>query len=86
MARFSRAAQIAYEEEIKKLEKEKKTLHAKLLVAQKEVEGSEMQLREARQRNKDLNEELRRAKDMWELANSKLISKLNKAKKELRRA
>jgi len=54
-----------------------------LLVAQKEAGGLEMRLRESHQRNKDLENELRRAKDMLELTDSKFTGDLNKAKVEL---
>ncbi|XP_052191907.1 uncharacterized protein LOC127801094 [Diospyros lotus] len=72
--------------EITKLSGEKKDLQVELIATQKEVEGCLTRLRMEVQKNKDLDEELRRSKNMWEQANSGLIGELNRAKAELSRA
>ena len=59
---------------------------ADLLEACKKIDGLDGRLRELQQKNKDIEEELRREKNMWELAISKLTSELNKAKGELQKA
>ena len=49
---------------IKKVKEEKKTQLAELLAAQKKAKGLNMRLREVHQRNKDLDDDLYRVKDM----------------------
>ena len=58
------AVNVAFKDEVNKLEKEKESLLAELLEVRRKIEGSEMQLRDAYQGNKDLEEELRQEKNM----------------------
>ena len=82
------AATISFKGEVEKLEKEKEKKKEK----EKESQVAELKIvvdnlnvkqREEQQKNKDLNEELRRERSLQETSNSKLTGELNKAKEEL---
>ena len=74
---------MSFKAEIQKLEKEMEASAGELLGVQKTIEGLDMQLRTSQQKNKDLEEELHREKNMWESTISDLTGKLNKTKEEL---
>ena len=69
--------------EIRKLKKEMEARASEFLDAKKTNEGLEMQLHSLQQKNKDLEDEFRRDKNMWESTNSDLKGKLNKSEGEL---
>ena len=63
-----------------------KSRTAELLKAHKIIDGLNGKLKEAQQKNKGFDKELRQEKNMWELSISNLIGELNKTKEELQKA
>ena len=76
-------ASVSFKDEVRSLEKEMESRTAELLGACKTITGLDGKLRDLQQMNKDIEEELRREKNMWEQAILELTGELNKAKGKL---